>query len=61
MYLVAGRPEDIVQAMMDGKPLSPELTRLYARALQETVDDLAKEHGIVVEPKPSNVVPFPGR
>jgi hypothetical protein len=60
-YLIAGDSEALVQAMMDGKPVSPELTRLYQRALQETLDELAAEHGIVVEPEPDNIVPFPKR
>jgi len=62
MYLGAGStPEDIAQAMLDGKPLSPDLARLYARVLRETIADLAKENGIVVEPEPSNVMHFPRR
>ena len=60
-YLVAGDPEALIQAMMNGKPVSPELTRIYARALEETLDELVKEHGIVIEPEPDNVVPFPKR
>jgi hypothetical protein len=45
-YLVAGSPEDVARAMVDGKPLSPELASMRARALKETVAALAREHGI---------------
>jgi hypothetical protein len=45
-YLVAGTPEDVAQAMIDGKPLSPELASMRARVLRETIAELAKEHGI---------------
>jgi hypothetical protein len=58
MYLVADKPTDIVQAMMDGKSLSPEPTRLYARVLRETIADLAREHGIVTEPEPATLCRF---
>jgi len=47
-YLVAGTPEDLAQAMIDGKPVSPKLAGMYARVLRETIAKLAEEHGIEI-------------
>jgi hypothetical protein len=35
--LVAGDPEHVARALMDGKPASAELTRFYRRVLREHV------------------------
>ena len=53
-YVGAGTPEDLAQAMIDGKPVSPKLAGMYARVLRETIAELAKEHGIEM-PKADDV------
>ncbi|WP_448031980.1 hypothetical protein [Bradyrhizobium liaoningense] len=45
-YLVAGNPEDVAKALIDGKPASKELRARYARCLREEITELAKEHAV---------------
>jgi len=62
-YLVGGNPDDVAQALMDGKPVSDELGGLYARVLRRHIAGLATKHlqpDPEPEPPPSAVVlPFP--
>lgn len=50
-YLVAGNPEDVAKALIDGKPASKELRARYARCLREEIAELAAKHDVPHTPR----------
>jgi hypothetical protein len=46
-HLVGGAGKDVVNDMMDGKPVSPDLRTLYDSVLDKYLAEMVAKHGMV--------------